>query len=68
MTKAQIAVCLEMEHIELLSEIRTKYHLKNISRAIEVVIRQWQMFLEEKQRQKMAEMPKKKPINPMVNP
>jgi hypothetical protein len=68
MSKAQIAICLEMEHIELLSEIRTKYHLKNMSKAVEVIIRQWQLFLEDKQRQKLAAQPQKKPINPMVNP
>ena len=67
MTKAQIAICLEMDNIELLSEVRTKYRLKNLSKAVDLIIRQWQMFLEEKQRQKLQEK-EKKPINPMVNP
>jgi hypothetical protein len=68
MSKAQIAICLEMENIELLSEIRTKYRLKNLSKAVELLIRQWQMFLEDKQRQKLAEKEKNKPVNSFVNP
>jgi len=67
MSKAQIAVCLEMDHIELLTEIRTTYHLKNLSKAVEVVIKQWQMFIEEKQREKLKAEPVRKPSNPMVN-
>ena len=66
--KAQIAICLDFEQIELLSEIRSKYHLKNLSAAVDVIIRQWQLFLEQKQREKIAATPPKKPINPMVNP
>jgi hypothetical protein len=66
--KVQIAICLKFEQVELLSEIRSKYHLKNLSAAVDVVIRQWQMFLEQKQREQIAKNPVRKPVNPMVNP
>jgi hypothetical protein len=68
MVKVTQSICLDYEQVELLSDVKVKYHLKNNSQAVSLIIRQWQMFLEDKIRQKMAEQTKKKPINPMVNP
>lgn len=68
MAKVTQSFCVEYEQMEILNEVKVKYHLKNSSQAIGLIIRQWQLFLEDKQRQKLAEIEKRKPINPMVNP
>jgi len=67
MTKVTQSISLDYEQVELLSDVKVKYHLKNNSQAISLIIRQWQMFLEDKVRQKLAEQPKKKPSNPMAD-
>jgi hypothetical protein len=79
MTKTTIAISIDLDQLELLSEIKIKYHLKNLSKSVDCIIRQWQMMLEQKkneqiaaQAQKKEELPDKyktrKPVNPMVNP
>jgi hypothetical protein len=48
MTKAIIAVSLDLDELELLSEIKSRYHQKNNSQALHTIIKQWQMMVEEK--------------------
>jgi hypothetical protein len=68
MPKMTQSICLDFEQIELLGEVKAKYHLKNTSKAIEVIIRQWQMMLEQKRTEQLAAKEARKPVNPMVNP
>jgi hypothetical protein len=62
MAKVTVAISIDLEHLELLTEIKSKYHLKNHSQAIRTIIKQWQMFIEE--RKIITTAPKEKPQIP----
>jgi len=69
--KYQVAIMLDFENIELLRQVQTAYHLKTMGNSVELIIRQWQLFLED--RKKAAEAQResskeKKAINPFTNP
>lgn len=68
MPKVTQSICLDLDYIELLNEVKRKYHLKNMSKAMETIIRQWQMMLEQKRTEQVAAKETRKPVNPMVNP
>ena len=68
MTRTIIAISVDLDQLELLNEIKGRYHLKNLSRAVETIIKQWQMLLEQKKQEQTAAIEKRKPVNPMVNP
>lgn len=70
MTKVQTAIMLEFENLELLIQVKQQYHLKTIGNSVELIIRQWQLFLDDrkKQRELIKDQPKKTPVNPLVNP
>lgn len=48
MTKVIIAVSLDLDELDLLTEIKSRYHQKNNSQALHTIIKQWQMMVEEK--------------------
>jgi hypothetical protein len=69
MTKVTQSISLDLDEIEIINEVKTKYHAKNTSRAISILIKQWQLFVEDRarNRENVKDKPKK-PINPLVNP
>jgi hypothetical protein len=71
MSKVTIAISVDEDTIELFSELKVRYHLKNNSAVIRMVVRQWQMFLDERQKIRESMIKKqekeKKPSNPMVD-
>ena len=55
MVKCQIAIYLDMDQLELLDAVKTQYHLKSISMSVETIIKQWQMFIDQRVKaQKLA--------------
>jgi metal-responsive CopG/Arc/MetJ family transcriptional regulator len=69
MSKVAIGISLDLDDIELIDEIVRSYHQKSRAQAIHTIIKQWQMYAEErtKQRELIKENKKKQPSNPMVN-
>jgi hypothetical protein len=66
--KCQIAVYLDLDEIELLGELKTRYHHRSISQTLEFIIKQYQMLLEQRiKEQQTIKKESKKPVNPMVN-
>ena len=69
MSKVQVAIMLDFDNVELLRQVQQQYHLKTFGNAIEVIIKQWQLFIDERKRQReLVEKTPKKPCNPLVNP
>lgn len=48
MTKTVIAMSIELDELELLSDIKRRYHQKNLSQAMNTIIKQWQMMTESR--------------------
>ena len=68
MPKVTIQISMDLSKVELLSEIKSRYHLKNYSTAIELIINQWVRFMEQQNNnRKNVKEPSKKPSNPVVN-
>lgn len=69
MGKVIVSISIDEETLELFSQMRTTYHLKNNSRVIELIVRQWQNFMDDRKRalEKAKESPRVKPVNPMVD-
>jgi len=77
MAKVTLAISIDLDDLELLSEIKSKYHVKNHSQALNLIIRQWQSFMEDRAKQQesirenkkiptLADKYKLKQMNPMV--
>jgi len=70
MTKVSLSISLDIDDLETLSDVRSKYHQKNFSHAIHTVIKQWQMFIDERQKKLLLsnDSPQKgkKLLNPQV--
>jgi len=68
MAKVTQSISLDLDDIELLNEIKARYHQPNLSQAIHTVIKQWQMFIDErkKSQQTTKDLPMKRPGNPQV--
>jgi hypothetical protein len=79
MPKVTLSISVDLDDLEILSEIKGKYHLKNHSQAMHTLIKQWSMFIDERQKQQellkenkklpsLADKYKlKKPSNPLVD-
>jgi len=66
MVKVQVAIMLDYDNFELLRQIQQKYHSKTLGHAMEIIIRQWQFFVDE--RKKQQENNKKISIDRRINP
>jgi len=52
MSKVTIGISLDLDDIELIDEIVRQYHQKSRATAIHLIIKQWQMFAEEREKQR----------------
>lgn len=69
MAKTQISISISLDQLTILCDIQRKYRLKSNGEAVELIINQWQRFIESaaKQIQQQRADEKKhiaKPINP----
>jgi hypothetical protein len=69
MQKVQIGIMLEFDNVELLRQVQLKYHHKTLGHSIEFIIRQWQLLIQDKEKQRSLDVESKsrKPSNPMVD-
>ena len=69
MVMVQLPVYISLDDISLLAEIKSRYHLKNNSEAIRLIIVQWRKIMSDKEKAlQQTKESSKKPVNPMVNP
>ena len=71
MAKTQISISLTIDHLAILNDVQRKYRLKSNGEAVELIINQWQRFIESaaKQIQQKRDDEKRhvaKPMNPQV--
>lgn len=68
MTKVQLNFCIDIDHLEVLADVKSRYHLRNHSEAVRLIINQWRKFIQtQAEMQKtVKENPKKRLINPQV--
>lgn len=79
MPKVTIGISIDLDDLEILNEIKRKYHQKNLSHALHTLMKQWSIFIDErnikqetikedKRTPPLADKYKlKKPCNPMVD-
>jgi hypothetical protein len=73
MAKVTQSFTLTEDDYEIICEVRRKQGSENNSKALHVIIRSWQGYVEERQKirelqQKIIHDEKRKAINPLVNP
>ena len=66
MAKVTQNISFEFDDFNFLVELQSRYHLKNISKAIERLIYYYKIISDDKQT--ALKTNKKQPINPLVNP
>jgi len=68
MVMAQIPIYLSLDDLELLSELKGRYKLHNLSESVRLIITQWRKLMSDKEKtQKELRGQSRKPVNPMVN-
>ena len=68
MAKVTQSISFEFDDFSFLIELQSKYHLKNISKAIERLIYYYKIINQDKQTAQKPVKEARKIVNPMVNP
>jgi len=68
MSKVQASIMLSFNDLNTLRAVQTQYHLKTLGHSVELVLHQWERFIEERTKIQKAIQKEKKPVNPLVNP
>lgn len=70
MAKVQISISLNVDQITILSDVQRRYKLKSNGEAVEMIINQWQRFIESaaKQIQQRKLEDKTGVSKPLINP
>jgi hypothetical protein len=50
MTKVACNIYIDLDDLSIFDEIKARYHLKNTSQALHILIRQWQTLMDDKQK------------------